>query len=338
MDALLEYEWPGNVRELEHVLQQMIAMNSGPWLNGADLPSFVLNRSLERQCRPTRNDTPSEVSSLVARVPLGSSVGRSGKTSHPRSHPLHARATALSPLLFSASAAPRSIANSKSTECKRSRPYQSHVLAGDATSSCHTGHRANRPRRHVRRRSESHRRRYLFATHPRRTRHGLSGRSVPSLRPVSPLPQEPLSKARCCLWPRTFAIRLLQPPLPILSADLFHALNQRVDRRPSPRVVTTFHDLFVLTAEYSTADFRKRFADQAKRAATNFRPHHRCLRLHGQPGIFFARRRAWRGSGSFLMGRPSSHRRRVSGAPRESHPHRRRFAETKEHATAHRGV
>jgi glycosyltransferase involved in cell wall biosynthesis len=63
-------------------------------------------------------------------------------------------------------------------------------------------------------------------------------------------------------------IRLLQQPLPI-GADLFHALNQRVDRRPSARVVTTFHDLFVLTAEYSTAEFRTRFADQAKRAAAN---------------------------------------------------------------------
>jgi len=63
--------------------------------------------------------------------------------------------------------------------------------------------------------------------------------------------------------------RLLQPPIPILGADLFHALNQRVDRRPAPHVVTTFHDLFVLTSEYSTAEFRRRFAEQAKRAAAN---------------------------------------------------------------------
>jgi len=63
-------------------------------------------------------------------------------------------------------------------------------------------------------------------------------------------------------------VRLLQPPIPI-GADLFHALNQRLDHRPTARVVTTFHDLFVLTAEYSTAEFRNRFADQAKRAAAN---------------------------------------------------------------------
>lgn len=48
MDALMEYEWPGNVRELEHTVQQMVAMNSGPWITVADLPSTVVNRSFER--------------------------------------------------------------------------------------------------------------------------------------------------------------------------------------------------------------------------------------------------------------------------------------------------
>lgn len=62
--------------------------------------------------------------------------------------------------------------------------------------------------------------------------------------------------------------RLLQPPVPIFGADLFHALNQRIDRRPARRVVATFHDLFVLTAEYSTPAFRQRFAKQARRAAS----------------------------------------------------------------------
>src|SRR5579875_2938130 len=41
--------------------------------------------------------------------------------------------------------------------------------------------------------------------------------------------------------------------------DLFHALNQRVDR-PARRTVSTFHDLFVLTGDYSTPEFRARFA------------------------------------------------------------------------------
>ena len=52
-----------------------------------------------------------------------------------------------------------------------------------------------------------------------------------------------------------------------LAADVFHALNQRVDSVRYRRVVSTFHDLFVLTSEYSTPEFRKRFAEQARLAA-----------------------------------------------------------------------
>lgn len=51
------------------------------------------------------------------------------------------------------------------------------------------------------------------------------------------------------------------------SADLFHGLNQRLPRRRFRRQVSTFHDLFVLSGEYSTAEFRKRFAAQAREAA-----------------------------------------------------------------------
>ncbi len=63
--------------------------------------------------------------------------------------------------------------------------------------------------------------------------------------------------------------RILQPPLPVFDANLFHALNQRVDRRPTRRVVSTFHDLFVMTAEYSSKEFRARFTEQARRAVAN---------------------------------------------------------------------
>ncbi len=51
------------------------------------------------------------------------------------------------------------------------------------------------------------------------------------------------------------------------SADVFHGLNQRLPRTRVRHAVTTFHDLFVLTGEYSTAEFRRRFADQARDAA-----------------------------------------------------------------------
>lgn len=48
---------------------------------------------------------------------------------------------------------------------------------------------------------------------------------------------------------------------------LFHGLNQRLPAARFRRSVCTFHDLFVLTAEYSSEQFRRRFADQARRAA-----------------------------------------------------------------------
>jgi glycosyltransferase involved in cell wall biosynthesis len=50
------------------------------------------------------------------------------------------------------------------------------------------------------------------------------------------------------------------------SADVFHALNQRVDAK-AHRTVSTFHDLFVITGDYSTPDFRARFTRQAREAA-----------------------------------------------------------------------
>jgi DNA-binding NtrC family response regulator len=41
MDALMAHDWPGNVRELQNCLDRMTAVNSGPLLHTADLPSAV---------------------------------------------------------------------------------------------------------------------------------------------------------------------------------------------------------------------------------------------------------------------------------------------------------
>jgi len=49
--------------------------------------------------------------------------------------------------------------------------------------------------------------------------------------------------------------------------DLFHGLNQRLPRHRFRRSVCTFHDLFVMTSEYSTPEFRVRFTAQAREAA-----------------------------------------------------------------------
>ncbi|MGQ9633274.1 MAG: glycosyltransferase family 4 protein [Bryobacteraceae bacterium] len=50
-------------------------------------------------------------------------------------------------------------------------------------------------------------------------------------------------------------------------ADLFHGLNQRLPAAHLNRAVATFHDLFVLSGDYSTPEFRHRFAEQARQAA-----------------------------------------------------------------------
>ena len=81
-----------------------------------------------------------------------------------------------------------------------------------------------------------------------------------------------------CFRPHRY-LRLFQPPPPgnvsrVLlwrdwprNVDLFHGLNQRIDSTRRGRVVTTFHDLFVITGNYSTPEFRQRFAEQARFAA-----------------------------------------------------------------------
>jgi transcriptional regulator with PAS, ATPase and Fis domain len=62
MDAFSQYDWPGNVRELEHTLQQMVAMNSGPWLTAADLPSTIVNRCNERNFEGQMSGSPAAAS------------------------------------------------------------------------------------------------------------------------------------------------------------------------------------------------------------------------------------------------------------------------------------
>jgi glycosyltransferase involved in cell wall biosynthesis len=61
--------------------------------------------------------------------------------------------------------------------------------------------------------------------------------------------------------------RLLAEPLGPRRADLFHGLNQRLPLMRLRRAVATFHDLFVMTGEYSTPEFRARFTAQARSAA-----------------------------------------------------------------------
>ena len=52
-----------------------------------------------------------------------------------------------------------------------------------------------------------------------------------------------------------------------ISARLFHGLNQRIDSTRHRCTVSTFHDLFVLSGDYSSPEFRQKFAQQAREAA-----------------------------------------------------------------------
>ena len=64
--------------------------------------------------------------------------------------------------------------------------------------------------------------------------------------------------------------RLLEDSVLFLSAQglsLFHGLNQRLPARLRVPRVATFHDLFAMTGEYSTPQFRQRFAQLARETA-----------------------------------------------------------------------
>src|SRR5450759_2378284 len=74
-------------------------------------------------------------------------------------------------------------------------------------------------------------------------------------------------RARRAALPRNARRRLLAEPLGPRGADLFHGLNQRLPRIPMRRAIATFHDLFVMTGEYATPEFRARFTAQARYAA-----------------------------------------------------------------------
>ena len=51
LEAMLSYDWPGNVRELENCIQHMVAINTGPLLHAAELPSMLQNYLLAKKAQ-----------------------------------------------------------------------------------------------------------------------------------------------------------------------------------------------------------------------------------------------------------------------------------------------
>jgi glycosyltransferase involved in cell wall biosynthesis len=74
-------------------------------------------------------------------------------------------------------------------------------------------------------------------------------------------------RARRMEVPKNVTRRFLADGWGSRSADLFHGLNQRLPRRRFRRQIATFHDLFVMSGDYSTREFRERFTAQARDAA-----------------------------------------------------------------------
>ena len=74
-------------------------------------------------------------------------------------------------------------------------------------------------------------------------------------------------RARQAAVPRNVRRRLILEPFSPRGTALFHGLNQRLPRIRMERSVATFHDLFMMTGEYSTPEFRARFTEQARDAA-----------------------------------------------------------------------
>src|SRR6202521_3108856 len=50
-EAMLAYDWPGNVRDLENCIQHMVAINTGPLLHAAELPSMLQNYLIAKKAQ-----------------------------------------------------------------------------------------------------------------------------------------------------------------------------------------------------------------------------------------------------------------------------------------------
>ncbi len=98
LEIMLAYDWSGNIRELENCVQHMAAVNSGPLLHAADLPSALQNFVAQRKSQYMVAAAGSHVyesvtspvkdESLPAPRPPQSATTMTGHTSSPVSSPV----------------------------------------------------------------------------------------------------------------------------------------------------------------------------------------------------------------------------------------------------------
>jgi transcriptional regulator with PAS, ATPase and Fis domain len=88
LEAILSYDWPGNVRELENCVQHMVAINTGPLLHAAELPSMLLNHLIAKKAQ--------SLSVAVGFQPLSKPPGEA--SSHERRGPQESNYSPIIPL------------------------------------------------------------------------------------------------------------------------------------------------------------------------------------------------------------------------------------------------
>jgi transcriptional regulator with PAS, ATPase and Fis domain len=77
-EAMLSYDWPGNVRELENCIQHMVAINTGPLLHSAELPSMLQNHLIAKRAQ--------SLSAAVGFQPVPKPPGEAGTHEHRGAH------------------------------------------------------------------------------------------------------------------------------------------------------------------------------------------------------------------------------------------------------------
>ena len=80
LEAMLSYDWPGNVRELENCVQHMLAMNSGPLLHIADLPSAIQNHLQAKRSQYLVAAAAADASRMSTGGPFPVPAGGDGQT------------------------------------------------------------------------------------------------------------------------------------------------------------------------------------------------------------------------------------------------------------------
>jgi transcriptional regulator with PAS, ATPase and Fis domain len=82
LEAVLGYDWPGNVRELENCIQHMVAVNSGPLMHTADLPTSIQNHLSQRRYLEAQSKTEPAESLAAMAASVGTTMSGGGTRLH----------------------------------------------------------------------------------------------------------------------------------------------------------------------------------------------------------------------------------------------------------------